>query len=1412
MADDRWVEVTPSPFPHEAAGLKIVRELLPTRAPYRAWTNFEFRDDRGNWSECDLMILAPDGLHLIELKFYSGRLRGNDQVWLRDGHAPEDSPLRLANSKAKRLRSKLMSAYDEFVRGKKFSSPPPRAREAIPFIHAAVFLHHPDLRCELRDASRRDLYGLTEHAASGLDPITDVLAGTPQPGRPIYESAVVGAMQLIGLRARSREAGQFVLDQQALDDGPGWQDWLGTHKLVSSRRARIRFQVAPEGSSEEHRRTLRRLAEHELTVMHQLSHDAILRPEDFVDSELGPGLVYPYDPSWQRLDLWLAGLGQPLAFDAQLGLIRQIAEGLAYAHGRGVVHRGLGPRAVQVRAARDGRLQVRLTDWQGVGRTDASASAAATRGVTALLQSDGETDSDGERWFRDGFVAPEGVLGDAQGRLRLDVFSLGALAFYLVTGGEPPARTTTDLRARLHDQGGLDVSVELPAAPPPLRLAILEATRPQVSERLPDVAAFLRAIDDVARPTTEGPSDPLDATSGAILGGRFKLLRRLGAGSTAVGLLVDDPQNPSSQGHVLKVALDDAAARRLADEADALEQLSSPRIVKLVEGPFGIDGRRALLLASAGSETLATYLGNRERLSLDLLERWGADLLEAVVALDAAGVQHRDIKPTNLGVREDRSNKTNRAKHLVLFDFSLTKAPATDTQAGTRPYLDPFLTKRRPFDSAAERYAAAVVLFEMATGHTPRFGDGLSDPAAIHDEASIDPAEFDPSASAKLAAFFMTALARDAGTRHHTAAQMLLQWRACFPDSSVVPADADELAANATATTPLAESGLSPRAISALEQLKVTTVGELARVDSLLLTRLQGAVRPSRLEVAARAKQWRSMFGRPRGGWVVESTDTGWPDPHEAADLLLAGVRVGKADTAVVLAAQLLGVAGAVDANATQVELGAGMRPQVGRARISQLLATLQERWAADPASLDLLKRTTAAADARLTALGGVATFDELSRHLVSLLVTGRPSVGERRLVEGLLRCTLDRQAAVERADGLDADGESWSVRRREGRPLLIATRPDLLDVAESLGRRADALVSEANATGTDALVPAARVADRLAAVLDEVEASAPARAQTPYGALRDPRRLARLAARLSTHAGASANGELHHRHLSAGAALREALPAVSPGQRHEPDALRTRVRARFPQASELPQRPGLDAVVAEAGVGLAWHEEQRAYVALAAAPRETTGAVPHEPTHIPLTAGAQGPGPVGQRLLDSRDARSFVALGVGAQRLERFISLLRERYGAVELDLTHALMDALHATAATVGIPWSDVLSADAETPGSRAHSGLRALVQRSLPAVASAIETTVRNAEGRPVVLTDPSLLARFDGLRLLTPWLDLSFARPVAVWLVVPQLHGNTGAAVDGRPLPLTAPGQYVAVPAEWIDTHAREGSTA
>jgi hypothetical protein len=98
VGQDRWVEVSPSQFAHEAEGLAIIRAIMPNETPYRAWSNFEFRDSHGRWHEVDLLLLGRGQLYLIELKYYSGTLRGDDQRWIRDGRRAEDSPLKLASA------------------------------------------------------------------------------------------------------------------------------------------------------------------------------------------------------------------------------------------------------------------------------------------------------------------------------------------------------------------------------------------------------------------------------------------------------------------------------------------------------------------------------------------------------------------------------------------------------------------------------------------------------------------------------------------------------------------------------------------------------------------------------------------------------------------------------------------------------------------------------------------------------------------------------------------------------------------------------------------------------------------------------------------------------------------------------------------------------------------------------------------------------------------------------------------------------------------------------------------------------------------------------------------------------------------------------------------------------------------
>jgi hypothetical protein len=250
--------------------------------------------------------------------------------------------------------------------------------------------------------------------------------------------------------------------------------------------------------------------------------------------------------------------------------------------------------------------------------------------------------------------------------------------------------------------------------------------------------------------------------------------------------------------------------------------------------------------------------------------------------------------------------------------------------------------------------------------------------------------------------------------------------------------------------------------------------------------------------------------------------------------------------------------------------------------------------------------------------------------------------------------------------------------------------------------------------------------------------------------------------------------------------------------------------RARFPGLPPLPDRPRLDHLVEQAGLGFVYDEAVSGYRSRTL-PAGTVGLETRMPTTLPgLGSSLAVAGHIGDRLRDSQSKRSFLALGVEVARISRAINVLQRHLDADVLDLTRALLAAIRgaAAAAEPAIPWETVLEADAAPEDSRAAQGLARLVAMALPRVEEALETFPGGTagRGRPLILTEAAPLARYGHLGMLSRWADLASPRAEAVWLLVPQLQGNQGALIDGRAIPLAAPGQFMRLTREWIDAQA------
>ncbi len=462
-----------------------------------------------------------------------------------------------------------------------------------------------------------------------------------------------------------------------------------------------------------------------------------------------------------------------------------------------------------------------------------------------------------------------------------------------VFSGQPPASSTLELVAQLRQGPGLRLSDVLDGCGHRLHELVQFATNPDVLGRFETIKDFLDELDKVedelTAPDPEQYADPSRAVPGDRLEGGFTVVKRMGRGSSSDALLVR--QDGSNEELVLKVAIDASHSDNLQAESEALKKLHHQNIVEWRD-TVTVSGRTALLLRSAGNETLAHKLKHEGRLSLEMLQRFGEELIDAARHLEDNAVVHRDIKPENIGITESRTRKLK----LVLFDFSLARAAPENLTAGTPPYLDPFLQLRshRRWDLYAERFAVAVTLYEMAVGRAPCWGDGQTSPAMLDVEATIEADAFDPVVREPLAQFFNKALRRDFRERHDNAEEMLRAWRAVFERASTVHPSADgfeAIALIATAQTTMAELGYSLEAQDVLERMGIHNARELLAVDRIKFRYLRGVGDKIRKEIRLKAKdlaRLRSDLTQGRGSLhdVAEgrqrtrrfpSPSTSWP-------------------------------------------------------------------------------------------------------------------------------------------------------------------------------------------------------------------------------------------------------------------------------------------------------------------------------------------------------------------------------------------------------------------------------------------------------------------------------------------------------------------------------------------------------
>ncbi|MEE1295461.1 MAG: serine/threonine-protein kinase, partial [Bifidobacterium sp.] len=221
----------------------------------------------------------------------------------------------------------------------------------------------------------------------------------------------------------------------------------------------------------------------------------------------------------------------------------------------------------------------------------------------------------------------------------------------------------------------------------------------------------------------------LSLEPGDIVGG-YTLVSRLGAGAMGSVWRVVDGGGTAYAMKILRDSLDDdenvdpetrrartTARERLRREAMALKRINDPGVCAIVD--MEIDDAVAFIVTELiEGKNLRDDVRANGKYTGDDLERLSSKLVDAVRAVHAAGIVHRDIKPTNVMIS---------VTGPVLVDFGIamgegeSHVTSTGLVMGTPGFIAPEIIEGTEANEATDWWSTASVLAFAATGE-PVFG------------------------------------------------------------------------------------------------------------------------------------------------------------------------------------------------------------------------------------------------------------------------------------------------------------------------------------------------------------------------------------------------------------------------------------------------------------------------------------------------------------------------------------------------------------------------------------------------------------------------------------------------------------------------------------------------------------------
>ncbi len=732
------------------AGEKRLLDYLEVNLPdsYYLVPNVEIAstnplNNRTQYWEYDLVVVAPHAIYNIENKDWKGRIEGDDNYWYVNDKQ-RNNPLKTGRQKTAILASKLKEYRHGFGKA---------------WVQNMVTLSYPNYDSPIISWEAQKLTHLLNEKL--IEYFTDPYSvGKLEDDIADIQNDIVefliGNFSKKSVEEKREVEGYEIIE--VLQQEPNFTEYLVKPKgVTSSIRKRVKeHSIKSYGFSSGEIEKEEAKIKNAYNALNKLkAKPFILNVEFRIDEE--NHLFYEISDFLDENSLRAESRSKTFTFQEKIGILRNVMAALKEAHKENIYHRDINPDNIYMSSgyAYLGNFgKSYFTDHNEQGYT-----------VMATINEMNATP----------YHPLELTVGDAS--RSSDIYSLGVLIYWLFTG-EEPFKTPYEL----DKMGGKIPEDKLPshtnkALPKWLDELCLKTVLTYELKRIDDIEELENFINEAIKesqtepqPTKTTPpkisqqKEAHDLKEGDRVG-EYVIHEILGQGGYSKVFKVKH----SIQGkyYTMKLFHESVNVQSVSDEYNALINLNQKNIVKFVWNGIAPTGQFFTLMEYLDGENLSMYTRTDARLPIYRVFQVAKDILGALASMQnmPQPILHRDIKPQNI--------VWDNQERFVLIDFNVASfAEDNKDFVGTNPYLAPDLitdNNKVNWDKSADTFSLGITLYELICKQYPWGAVKIPKMSASPTNAN----ELEPRISDELNAFLMKAISTDANIRFKNAQEML---------------------------------------------------------------------------------------------------------------------------------------------------------------------------------------------------------------------------------------------------------------------------------------------------------------------------------------------------------------------------------------------------------------------------------------------------------------------------------------------------------------------------------------------------------------------------------------------------------------------------------------------------------------